>query len=370
MRIRAIFAGAVLLWTALPAFAPAAQAAPASASTQIVYGTTLRPSTHPLRLSRALIALPVTYTYNGVRHTLDDFLARSLAQGFVVLHGTTIVNERYSLADRSTWFQSWSMAKSFTSAAVGIALHEGYFHSIDDPVTRYVPQLKGSGYDNVSLRNLLRMSSGVQWNETTDDIWMQAGVYAGASLKQTVETRVRAVAPGTAFNYTSPNTFVLAWAVSNATHRPYAQYVQQKIWGPAGMESRAFVESDSGGAALGYCCYFATDRDYARFGLLYLNRGRASGHQVIPAAWITASSHASAPFNAPSSDTGLGYGLGWWVGGGDRGDYTASGLGGQFIYVSPKDDVVIVKSATFSPTTDTEALAAFRATATYVTTHP
>ncbi|XRQ14937.1 serine hydrolase domain-containing protein [Actinomadura welshii] len=317
----------------------------------------LLPSSDPGRLREAYRPLSVSYTYEGRERTLDDYLARTGTQGFVVLDGGDIVLERYFAAGRGSLFQSWSMAKSFTSAAVGIALGEGAIESVDDPVTRYVPELAGSGFDGVSLRDLLRMSSGIDWDETSDVPAVHVAASLGRPLTEMAKRQERGWEPGTRFEYTSMNSFVLAWAVAEATGVPFHAYVQRKIWEPAGMASKAYLGNDSNGNSMGYCCVYATGRDFARFGLLYLNGGRAGGRQVVPASWVERSTRPSAPFNQ-------GYGLQWWLG--EDGDFSASGLGGQLIWVSPRYGVVIVKSTLFTVVGGEETDAAFEAVAAEV----
>lgn len=335
----------------------------------------LRPSPDPTRLRQAYRPLPVTYTYAGRRHTLDDLLTRTGAQGFVVLDsgnggagehggdGADIVYERYRDAGPGTLFQSWSMAKSFTSAAVGIALGDGRVTSIDDPVTKYLPELRRSGYDGVSIRDLLRMSSGIAWNEAADIPLVHVAASRGMPIPALAARQTRGYPPGSRFDYTSMNSAVLAWLVERATGVPYHRYVEQRIWQPAGMESAAYIGDDRHGHALGYCCYYATDRDYARFGLLYLRGGAAHGQQVVPRSWVARSTRPSADFNAR-------YGLHWWLGGDGKGDFMAAGFGGQYIYVSPRTNVVIVTStADRGPAArrmQPETLTAFRAVAAEV----
>lgn len=362
-----ILVSVALMVTAAPATAvPVPLPPPPKTQALTLPWHTLRPSSRPVALRRAIRPLPVTYRFEGRRHTLDDFLRRSATQGFVVLDGQRIVAERYSSASPGTRFQSWSMAKSFTGTAVGIAVGEGRIRSIDDPVTRYVPELRGSGYAGVSIRNLLRMSSGIAWSESLSVPPVHAAASAGASIRDLARAQVRGWRPGSRFEYTSMNSFVLSWVVSRATGTPFHRYLEQKIWHPAGMAGRAYLGSDWHGADLGYCCVYSTGLDFARFGLLYLRDGRANGRQVVPRSWVRASTRPSAPFNVPPGETSLGYGLQWWLGGGRHGDFMASGLGGQKIYVSPRHSVVITKSTTFSFTTSSEELVAFRAVAAYV----
>lgn len=365
-RARIAFAAAMI--TVVPlATAPSSQAAivpipPSTAITSLPLPThELRPSTQPVKLTDAQRPLPASYSYNGQSHTFNEFFLRSTAQGMVVLDGQKIVHEWYAPgAGPKTLHQSWSMAKSFTSAAVGIALSEGKIRSIDDPITKYLPGLGGSGYDGVRIRDLLRMASGIAWNEVQNAPEMHLRASLGTPVKAMAKERVRAQAPGTAMNYTSMNSFVLAWLVTTVTKEPYYRYVERKIWRPAGMADTAYTGADWTQADLGYCCYYANDRDFARFGLLYLRGGRANGRQVVPKSWVDLTTKPSAPFNQPGPNS-LGYGLHWWVA--DQDDYLASGLGGQHIYVSRKHQVVIAQSTVLSTVDSVEAVAAYRAIA-------
>ncbi|MBW8486770.1 serine hydrolase domain-containing protein [Actinomadura parmotrematis] len=316
----------------------------------------LKPSRTPVPLAARPRALHVAYTYKGAAHTLDDYLARA-AQSLVVLDGGDIVKEWYAPGyTRDSLFQSWSMAKSFTSDAVGIALGEGRIRSLQDKATDYLPELKGSGYGDVTLYDLLRMSSGVQWTEEVDDVPMHVSYSMGwFSTLQWAGTARRGWQPGSRFEYTSLNSAVLALVVARATGVPYATYVQRKIWGPAGMASAAYIGNDGHGDSLGYCCYYATTRDAARFGKMMLDGGRAGGRRVVPASWVE---RVQTPSGVNPS-----YGLHWWIDPGQG--YYASGLGDQKIYVSTRYRVVIVKNTLFN-TEEGETLPAFRALAAEV----
>ncbi|MFC5745553.1 serine hydrolase domain-containing protein [Actinomadura rugatobispora] len=367
MRSRTLAAGAAAAAAVLViGTAPAVQAdprpaPPPAAAREATRGfDVLRPSGDPVVLRDAPRRLDVTYTHDGRRRTLDQYLATTGTQGFVVLDaadGQDVVFERYSFATRDTRFQSWSMAKSFTSAAVGIALDEGAIGSIDDAVTEYLPDLAGSGYDGVSIRDLLRMSSGIAWEEALDVPPVHVAASLGSPLPAMARQRKRGWEPGSRFEYTSMNSFVLAWLVGRATGVPYHRYVERKLWRPGGMASSVHLGNDSNGNSMGYCCYYATDRDFARFGLLYLRGGRANGRQVVPEAWVKESTRPSAPFNE-------GYGLHWWLG--EDGDFMATGLAGQHIYVSPEHKVVIVKSTLATILGQDETETAFRAVAAEV----
>lgn len=343
--------------------------------------TTIAASNHPTPIPGTGKPIQATYTYEGQQRTLADYLSRSSARGFVVVQNDSIVDERYfagySAASR---FNSWSVGKSITATAVGIAIAEGLIGSVDDPVTKYVAELKGTGYDGVRIRDVLHMASGHEYDETDyadptkGSTATTIRMVAGTSLIDQAREAERETQPGTRWNYDSMNTFVLGWVVSKATGHPLSSYVRDKIWQPAGMQTSALMGHDYRGSDIAYCCYHATARDFARFGLLYLHDGRVGDRQVVPAQWVRDSTHSTEPYLQPhhlmpespeSSENNYGYGYQWWLGDGDRGDYVAVGILGQYIYVSPKDKVVIVKTSEDLNSEENmgEAIFAFRATA-------
>ncbi|MQY06699.1 serine hydrolase domain-containing protein [Actinomadura macrotermitis] len=343
--------------------------------------TTIAPAAHPEPLVPQARELDASYTYRGKTRTVRDFLARSSTLGYLVLRDNAIVDERYfSGYNAASRFNSWSVGKSITATAVGAAIADGRIRSVADPVTRYVPELRGTGYDGVSIRDVLHMASGHKYDETDyadptkGSTATTIRMVLGAPLTAQAREAERERPPGTRWNYDSMNTFVLGWVVAKATGRQLSAYVQDRIWRPAGMETPMLMGHDYTGSDIGYCCYHATVRDFARFGLLYLRDGRAGGRQVIPSSWVRDSTHSTEPYLQPghlepdnpgSSDSAYGYGYQWWRGDGDRGDYSAVGILGQYVYVSPKDRVVIVKTSQDlnSDANMAEALPAFRAVA-------
>ncbi|MFB8003598.1 serine hydrolase domain-containing protein [Nocardia sp. NPDC056000] len=345
---------------------------------------TMSPSTHP----EPLLGEPergthpdATYVFNGQSHTVGEFLDRSSTRGFLVLRDNRILDERYFGGySADSRFNSWSVGKSITAAAVGIAISEGKIASVEDPVTEYVPELAASGYDGVRIRDVLHMASGIAYDESTNTDPTKGStntmirMVAGISLPDQSRAMARERPAGTQWNYASMDSFVLGWIVSKVTGVPLSSYVRDRIWGPAGMASQALVGHDYADNTVGFCCYHATVRDFARFGLLYLHGGEVGGRQVVPREWIDESTHSAEPYLQPhqliparpnASENAFGYGYQWWLGDGDRGDYAAVGFLGQFIYVSPKDGIVIVKTSEDLNSTDhmAEALQAFRALA-------
>ncbi|GAA2733427.1 serine hydrolase [Actinocorallia aurantiaca] len=348
------------LVTSAPAPAPAAASTPADSGVwpySVLPGfDPLQASGDPVALASAPRELDVTYAFEGETRTLQDYLRRT-AQGFVVLDGEKIVKEWYASGfTEKSLFQSWSVGKSFTSSAVGVALDEGKIRSLDDTVGDYVPELAGSAYGAVTLRNLLRMASGVQWEETPDDVPLHVSVSMGwQSTLQFAATRKKAGEQGSTFNYSSMNSAVLALVVQKATGMPFYRYMQEKVWGPSGMASTAYVGNDSHGNGLGYCCIYATARDFARYGKMMLDGGVVKGRRVVPASWV---SQATAPSGVNSR-----YGLHWWIDPGEG--FQATGFGDQKIYVSTRHNVVIVRN-TFLQLDSSETMPALRAVAAEV----
>lgn len=306
--------------------------------------------------------LEVTYNFKGKRRTLDDLLARSRTQGFLVIKDGKIVDERYlNGADSNTKFTSWSVAKSFTSTLVGLALADGKIKSLDDPVTDYLPELKGSGYDGVPIKDLLEMSSGVKFTEDYGNnksdvqiMWDKTMTEQSQTLDEYAKTLGRAEKPGIRFVYRSIDTGVLGLLVKRVTGMPMATMLSERIWKPLGMEQDATWLTDGPGPNAtenGYCCINATLRDYGRFGLLFLHDGKSGGKQIVPTSWINAAT------NPQSRQVGWGhlspgdpgaYGYQWWlIYPGTGHAYSAEGVFFQFIYVSPKYNMVIVKTSAY-----------------------
>jgi CubicO group peptidase (beta-lactamase class C family) len=313
-------------------------------------------------LPRAPRKLDVTYTFAGKQHSLDDLLARSRTQGFLVIKDGKIVDERYfnGASDKSK-FTSWSVAKSFTSTLVGLALADGKIKSLDEPVTNYLPELKGSGYDGVPIEDLLEMSSGVKFNEEygkgASDVmimWRKTMDEESETLAGYAKSLGRAEPPGTKFVYRSIDTVVLGMLVKRVTGESLADMLSQRIWQPLGMEGDATWLTDhpgSGAMEAAYCCINARLRDYGRFGLLFLNHGKAGGMQVVPASWVAQATTPQSPavqWGHLFPDDPGGYGYQWWlIEPGPQHPYSAEGVFFQFVYVMPKNNVVIAKASAY-----------------------
>src|SRR5215470_3485040 len=234
------------------------------------------------------------YEYQGRTLSVDDYMARNPATGFLIARDDTIFVERYQYGrtDRDR-FTSWSMAKTVTSMLIGIAIGEGRIRSVDDPAATYVPAIAGTEYGRTSLRHLLQMSSGVRFVEEytgVDDVsrlvadtFRQVGPGGVAAVTPYNE---RAAAVGTKFSYASVETEVLGLVLAAAVGRPVAEYLQDKIWQPIGAEADATWIIDRSGQEVTFCCFNAVLRDYARLGLLLAHDGNWRGRQIVPAAWV------------------------------------------------------------------------------------
>lgn len=310
-------------------------------------------ATSPLpNAARPLAA--VTCTSRGRNFTLDEYIRVNRVSGLLVLKDGQIALERYALGNtRATRWMSMSMAKSVTSTLIGIALHDGRIRSLDDSVTRYVPALIGSAYDGVTVRNILMMASGVRWNETYTDprsdrrhlLDVQLAQQPGAALAL-MASLPRAAAPGSVLNYSTGETLVAGELVRGAVGTSLSAYLSDKIWRRIGMESDATWWLDSpDGHEIGGSGITATLRDYGRFGLYIMHDGVIDGDSTLPAGWVA---EAGSP-KTLSSGKREAYGYMWWPvenappGSIHDGAFSAEGIFGQWLYINPKQRVVIVQ---------------------------
>lgn len=304
------------------------------------------------------ITLPASFVYKDKQVDTEAFLTETDTSALLVLKDGEVVFERYMLTGgRYEQWLSMSVAKSYVSALIGIAVEEGHIKSIEEAVTDYLPELAGSAYDGVRIKDVLQMSSGAAWNEDysdpESDINRFGRIFAlGGSFNEFTKTLTRATEPGTVNHYNSSDTQVLGALLVRATGRTITDYMQEKIWTPIGAESEAFWLIDSDGMEMAFAGFNATARDYAKLGELFRNGGNWQGKQIVPADWARASVTPDAPHLQPgiAEDTHLpvGYGYQWWVMDGDEGEYSGIGVYNQFVYVNPTDNVVIVKLSAMS----------------------
>lgn len=307
-----------------------------------------------LEFARGSYTLPESFHYLGRSYDSEAFLEGLVTTGLIIVEGDTILLERYAHGYAPAGHHiAWSVSKSFVSALFGIAVAEGQIPDIMAPVTDYLPELAGSGYDGVPIKHVLQMSSGVGFDEDYgdpfSDINRMGPSMAVGSLLDFAATLERARPPGTLQYYVSVDTQVLGAILARATGQDLSSYASEKLWQPLGMEFDGVWLVDGTGMEWAIGGLNASLRDFARFGWLYLNGGRRNGTQIVPEAWVRASVTPDAPHlmpgPKPNSDTLMGYGYQWWIPSEPDGDFMALGVYGQTIYVNPRSRLVIVKNS-------------------------
>ncbi len=321
----------ILFWT------PEQQVAGYRNMDRIVPVRWIKASKSPLQLREAPINLDaVELATAGAKMTVADYFIQQSVAGLLVIKNGAIVYERYGLGNdlNSRWI-SYSVAKSVTSMLLGAAILDGYIGSVDEKVTDYLPRLKGSGYDQARIKDILHMASGVEWDETYADpeadinqvSWQTLELYKYLAAKPAVGIA------GEIFNYNTAETNLVGTLLRSAIGNNLSTYLEEKIWQPFGMESDASWDlTEEGGGEFGGCCINATLRDYGRLGLFALNNGRLpDGKAVLPRNWMQDST-------TPSKGSSR-YGYLWWIG--QNGAFEASGIFGQGILINPVENLVI-----------------------------
>jgi CubicO group peptidase (beta-lactamase class C family) len=307
-------------------------------------------------LPSAPAALDGDFTIGGKTMSLNDALEATATNALVVVKGGKIVHESYrNGSDETTRFLTFSVAKSYVSTLIGLALADGAIKSLDDKVTDYLPEMAGSGYERATIRDLLRMRSGVDWLEVYEfgsetqltkvhDNSLVAYRYRWCDYAAK-ESKTGPNAPDAVFNYATLDTSVLGCILEKAVGKTGAEYMSEKLWKPAGMERDAYWimdGPDSVGREFFGAGLAVTARDHARFGLMFLNGGVANGKQVVPADWVKQATVPDEGYEPVAPGAPLGYQYQWWTFAGSDA-YSALGLHHQFIYVDPANDMVIVK---------------------------
>ncbi len=308
---------------------------------------------------------PAEYKQDGNPKLLsiDEFLKSTQTTSFIVIQDNAVLYESYFNGyTRDSVIPSFSIAKSFTSSLVGIAIHEGYIHSVDDPIVGYLPELRDRGMDRVTIRHLLTMSTGIQYVHGEelppllrpfpfdDDCWTTSF----PNLRRlALSVKPDGEVPGSAWKYNNYYPQLLGMILERTTHRSVSEYMQEKIWQPLGMEYPASWSLDSEASGFEKMEQGVNARaiDFARFGMLYLNNGYWNGTQVIPEQWIADSTMPDPGDNRPwrvatewKNANGY-YKYMWWGMLRSDGSYAYMARGGmnqQWIYISPRDQLVII----------------------------
>ena len=285
---------------------------------------------------------------------LDAYMRDQRTAALLIVQDGKVRLEKYGLDfDNEGRWTSFSVAKSITSTLVGAAIKDGYINSIDDKVSDYIPDMKGSVYDDVSIRQLLTMTSGVKWNEDYEDRNSDVALFNEHKADPGVDATVRYMrslpreAPaGEKWVYKTGETNLIGVLVSSATNKKLAAYLSEKIWTPFGMAQDASWLLSNTGHEISGCCIQASTRDFARYGLFMLNGAKIAGTTILPAGWIAAATTRQADIGR----AGKGYGYQWWTY--DDGSFAAQGIFGQGIFIDPHRRLVIASNSNWPRATD------------------
>ncbi len=314
---------------------------------------TLARAQTPSELKRATEEPTFQYPFEGKKYSIDDYLEHQRVTGLLIIKDGQILVERYqynrTAKDR---FVSQSMAKSLVSLAIGLALSEGKIGSLDDTVATYVPELKGYAYGETQLRNILRMSSGVDFSEHyngRDDLAkFSLLLHTKGSIAALRAFNDRDDPEGERFHYASIETQVLAVVVRAVTGKNLSQYLTEKLWQPMGAEADATWVNTSDGLERAAADFSATLRDWGRLGVLLANDGRLNGQQILPQDYLLEATdwRCHPRIFAPKKATPwFGYGYQFWTFPTERRRFALIGIYGQAIYVDPELKLVLVHTA-------------------------
>lgn len=278
------------------------------------------------------------------KFSLESFLIKDNTVAFVVIHKDSIHYEEYFNGyDRESVVASFSMAKSLTSILIGMAIDDGYIGSVNDKVGQYIPEIKDERLRETSILRLLQMTSGLKFDEGYSNPFGEVGAfYYGRNLRNKIYRLKLKKNPKLEFNYQSGNSQLLGLILNNALPegKTVSSYMEEKIWKPVGMEYNATWSTDDqkeNALEKTFCCFNARALDFAKFGRLYLNKGRYNGKQIVPKSWVEESTKVDT-----TAGSAWYYQYQWWLPT-KHGDYTANGILGQYIYVNPEKELIIVR---------------------------
>ena len=309
-------------------------------------GAPVRPLTYS---DRPLPDFPIVS--NGATYDIYDYVSRNRISGLLVMKDDEVRLEHYDLGitEHTRWL-SMSMAKSFSTTLVGAAIQDGFIKSVDEPLITYLPEFNGTAFDGVTVKTLMQMTSGVKWSDDQTDanserrqmLEIQIAQQSGAVMRYMAE-RPRAAVPGTQFCYSTGDAHVVGALIKAATGKWLSDYLSEKIWSKLGVEQDgAWWLEAPGGLEVAGSGFFATLRDYARFGRFILDDGVIDGERILPEGWVREAGSAR-----QISGKRVDYGYMWWIvpnadGSLDDGAFTARGIFGQLMYINPKHRVICV----------------------------
>lgn len=293
------------------------------------------------------IALADGFQFEGSFYPTEPFLQDTKTSALLVIQDDVIRYENYFFGgDEATAFSSNSMGKSFVSALMGFAVADGFIDSVNDPLGKYIPEFVGTDLENIPIKACLQMASGIDFNEDTDMNSFSMRTLMGTPAMEVIAGYGVQEPPFTYRRYLSINTEILGQVIKNATGKGLGEYMEEKLWTRIGSAHDAYCTLNNG-TELANGGLSISLRDYARFARLYLHEGNWNGEQLLPRDWIRDSLDISADYSKPGANNdgynAIGYGYQWWVPEGDQGEFMAIGVYGQFLYVNPEQNVIIVK---------------------------
>ena len=312
-------------------------------------------SDYPLSLSYELDDFSdISYRYKNNTYTIQDYINKFKVGGLIILRNGKILHEEYNFGNNqeSRWI-SFSVTKSVTSMLLGAAIKDGFIKNVEEPVVTYLPHLIDSSYRDVTIKQVLHMSSGIKWNEDYTDPYSDVSLASGLNsleLYSYLNKLGKSSNPGEKFNYNTGEANLIGGIVRSAIGNNLSTYLEQKIWKPFGMEHDAYWVLDNDySLELGGCCINATLRDYSRIGLFAMNKGiTREGIAVLPTNWIDESTN-------PSNNLKY-YGYQWWLDGPEYESFYADGIFGQFIWIDPSSKIVVAMQSVWDSAASQESM--------------
>lgn len=293
---------------------------------------------------------PVSSKYNKaiLPTSLEKVNEELETVAFLVIAKDSILYEKYwDGYSENSKSNSFSMAKSIVSMLVGAAIKDGSIKSVEQPVSDFLPGFKEGDKSRITIKHLLWMSSGLNWDESySNPLSMTTEAYYGTDLKKIIGRLQPVEVPGQQFSYKSGDTQLLGFVIEAATGKSLSEYAEEKIWKPIGAKNDAEWSVDKpDGIEKAYCCFFSNARDFARLGRLYLHNGTWNGDTIVPPDYVRASLTANGLQDAANGEKVNFYGYQWWLLPNYKGQdiFYARGILGQYIVVIPEKEIIIVR---------------------------
>lgn len=286
--------------------------------------------------------MPKSISYKEKKQEFEEFLEKNKTVAFMVIRNDSILYEKYfNHYNEKSITTSFSMSKSVISMLIGCAIEDKLIESVHDPVTKYIPEMQKNGFDKVTIEHVLQMTSGLKFTESYNNPFGHAAAfYYGRNLKKQIFKLKLKNKPGESFEYKSGNTQILGLILERALKdKTVSEYFEEKIWQPLGMEFDASwsIDQKKNGIEKTFCCINARARDFAKLGRLYLNKGNWNGKQIVSENWVSQSTKVDS-----SNGSAWYYQYQWWLPS-KNGDFMARGYLGQYIYVHPEKNLIIVR---------------------------